>query len=204
MEEDKKRKIIRIATIAGAAIFALAVIVALILYIINPDLFRPKDKPDDGTYAELETEETIAVYGQDVLDRYVGRKTSTPIYRCLQQHFLTENEKKSAPHKNVSPENEDNYYGATIDEKTVKGLIVTPEEWTYKINVRVSDGRLYDMYYRINTDLEYVYAVVYNRNNSSYHYCASDSDNIPLDEVKAWLQNSLRIAPEAIANFPEK
>ena len=125
------------------------------------------------------------------------------MYRCLQNVFLSEDEKKTAPHKNESPEGIESYYGATILKETLKGYIVTPQEWTYQVSIKISDGRVYDWYYRLNTNYEYAYSVIRNNKSNSYSYCPSDRANIPKSEVLDWLENSMKISPESLANFDE-
>lgn len=201
LDKEMVRKILIILGI----IFVIGILVLVVYYFINMDSINGVVKGDNHEeFADIEQQEAIAIYNQSFVDKNVGRERSVPMYRCLQDFFLKDSEKKTATHKNNSPENADNYYGATIMTDTITAPVMTPEEWTYKVNISISDGRMYDWYYRIDTDFEYAYSIIHNPSNNSYHYCPSDKMNIPLDEVKMWLQNSLGITPEVIDDFPEK
>lgn len=205
--EDRQRKkqlILKVSFYLGVILAASALVLFVVLFAFR-DYFwgNTSQYEDDGEDKDINIQEAIAIYNQEFIDKSAGRERTAPMYRCLQNVFLSEDEKKTAPHKNESPEGIESYYGATILKETLKGYIVTPQEWTYQVSIKISDGRVYDWYYRLNTNYEYAYSVIRNNKSNSYNYCPSDRANISKSEVLDWLENSMKISPESLANFNE-
>ena len=198
---NDKKKVARIAAIALSIAIVVVVVIILVVHQYNQYLLGPGHEDSHEEIPGIETQEEVAIYNQNTIDQIVGRERMVSQYRCLQQTFLLDDEKKTATKENDSPEGLANYYGATIKIENLKGYVMTPTEWTYYTTIELSDGRAYDWFLRLDTDYRYSYSVVKNPANGNSYYCTSGDNDIPTEEVTNWITNTLKIAPNTVSNF---
>lgn len=196
-----KRNAVKTLAIAATCIVAVVIVVILLIFQYIQYRQGPGHEDVHEEDSDIEYREEVAIYNQETVDAIIGRERAVSQYRCMQNIFLLPTEKESATSKNNSPEGLDNYYGATIDKENIGSLKMTPSEWSYSIPIKLSDGRKYDWFLRLDTDYRYSYSVVKNQAIGTLYYCVSDESNIPSDEVSDWMINTLQIDPYLVGNF---
>ena len=119
---------------------SIIIVLILIIVIITINLTNKVKK--------INTTSNIHTY---LLEYTIGERLSNQIISDLESVVLDENEVKTAPSKNTATQNIDvyNFINIVFDEGSLKTISTKPDK-IYKLTANTSDGRSYELTYRID------------------------------------------------------
>lgn len=138
-------------------LFLIAVFLVFTLLIVLISFLLPKQTAEQQQTPEIAP---IPVYDHRYLIDYsIGNNYSNDVFLDVSDVILSTDELASAPSSNSN--SVDNIYTITLDEDSFAKLNNQPD-YTYKVNLDISDGRTYTLYIRIDQNFgqDYMVAVL--------------------------------------------
>jgi hypothetical protein len=155
---DRKKKILLIAFIL------ILIAIGVAVYVITSPSEHLAHGPGKDIYGD-----TVIFNNRYQMDYTIGESSAAKVLTNLESYFLSKQEVETAPVKNLPPSNKpENYYSATIDEKSVKKD--TSQEFAFTYNFGLSDGRSYIVTVKTDTSFgtEYIITAI-KRDDLSGH-----------------------------------
>jgi hypothetical protein len=195
---DKKKRNILIAIVGIYAI--LSIIFITIASVLGGDT-RERNETLHAEDLDIFSREILAFDNQDTLT-FAGRERVVPIFHCMEPYILGDTEKQTAPHQNISMDPySDVYYTAILKEDSLR-LMPGTTDWSYQIDIAITDGREYRLFLKLDNEYEYLFAVVRNQISGSAYFCTTSDDARHQNVATNWVINTVGTDIAKLQNFP--
>ena len=171
-------------------ILCSAVVIVLIFIIIIVSIILKKAQ-GEPTYA--------ATYQHDYLINYTaGETVSRQIKEDIKSTTFNKDDIKTAPNKNSVKQPYDGYlfYDITFIEDSFKTRSDLPEK-SYQVNVKISDDRTYNAYYRLDKNYgNNYYVLILDRTDkpeSADYIYIHTNDNKNIQPLKEWATSNFSL-----------
>lgn len=181
--QDKLRDFVqkhRTLSIIIVIVFAILFFAGIILFIESK--LPPKIEPEIAPSTSFDN--------RYLIEYSIGRSNSTQTFADLNSVILEPDAISSAPNLNAFNNNENTTFACTLVESSYKKL-PTPE-YTYSMDINVSDGRTYTLTVRLSPDYGSSYMVVIaNRTDSDsatdYAFIHTNNTEEYTEELTNWI-----------------